>query len=66
MKKPNPKLIDEDNPGWSEEDFARARPAREVHPKSVAKWEQDKLARKGSGRAAKSKVGSAKATERKR
>jgi len=25
-------LIDDDNPPWTEEDFARARPAREVLP----------------------------------
>lgn len=31
-KKPNPELIDDDNPEWSEEDFRRARPAAEVLP----------------------------------
>ena len=30
--KVNPELIDEDNPEWTAEDFARARPAREVLP----------------------------------
>jgi uncharacterized protein (DUF4415 family) len=34
-KRPNPDLIDEDNPEWTEEDFARARPAREVLPRAV-------------------------------
>lgn len=29
-RKPNPELIDEDNPEWSAEDFAVARPATEV------------------------------------
>ncbi|MBE0472171.1 MAG: BrnA antitoxin family protein [Methyloprofundus sp.] len=29
-KQPNPELIDEDNPEWSEADFSRARPANEV------------------------------------
>lgn len=29
-KKPNPELIDDENPEWTEEDFKRARPAREV------------------------------------
>lgn len=29
-KQPNPELIDEDNPEWSEADFPRARPANEV------------------------------------
>lgn len=28
--KPDPSLIDDDNPEWTEEDFARARPASEV------------------------------------
>jgi uncharacterized protein (DUF4415 family) len=29
-KRPDPGLIDEQNPEWTEADFARARPAREV------------------------------------
>ncbi len=29
-KKPNPELIDDENPEWTEEDFKRARPAPEV------------------------------------
>jgi uncharacterized protein (DUF4415 family) len=32
MKKPNPYLIDEENPEWTEEDFKRAVPARLIHP----------------------------------
>lgn len=28
--KPDPELIDDDNPEWTEKDFAKARPAREV------------------------------------
>ena len=32
MKKPNPKRIDRENPEWTEDTFARARPAREVFP----------------------------------
>ena len=31
-RKPDPELIDEENPEWTEEDFARARPASEVLP----------------------------------
>ena len=31
-KKPNPELLDEENPEWTAEDFARARPASEVLP----------------------------------
>jgi uncharacterized protein (DUF4415 family) len=34
-KRPDPGLIDEENPEWTEEDFARARPAREVLPPAV-------------------------------
>jgi uncharacterized protein (DUF4415 family) len=29
-RKPNPELIDDENPEWTEADFARARPAAEV------------------------------------
>lgn len=29
-RKPNPALIDQENPEWTDEDFARARPAAEV------------------------------------
>ncbi|WP_233233734.1 BrnA antitoxin family protein [Bordetella sp. LUAb4] len=35
MKKPNPELIDDENPEWTEEDFKRARPASEVLPEAV-------------------------------
>jgi uncharacterized protein (DUF4415 family) len=31
-KRPNPELIDSDNPEWTDVDFARARPAAEVLP----------------------------------
>ena len=31
-RKPNPYLIDDENPEWTEEDFKRARPASEVLP----------------------------------
>jgi uncharacterized protein (DUF4415 family) len=31
-RKPNPELIDDENPEWTEEDFKRARRAREVLP----------------------------------
>jgi uncharacterized protein (DUF4415 family) len=31
-KKPNPEMVDDANPEWTEEDFRRARPAREVLP----------------------------------
>lgn len=31
-KRKNPKMIDDENPEWTEEDFRRARPAAEVLP----------------------------------
>ena len=37
MKKLNPERIDDENPEWTEEDFARARPAHEVLPPSLLK-----------------------------
>jgi uncharacterized protein (DUF4415 family) len=30
IRKPDPELIDDENPEWTEEDFKRARPASEV------------------------------------
>jgi uncharacterized protein (DUF4415 family) len=44
-KRPDPGLIDEENPEWTEEDFARARPAREVLPPAL----YDALANKRRG-----------------
>lgn len=32
IRKPDPELIDDENPEWTEEDFRRARPASEVLP----------------------------------
>lgn len=32
IKKPDPELIDDENPEWTKEDFDRARPAAEVLP----------------------------------
>jgi uncharacterized protein (DUF4415 family) len=34
-RRPNPALIDDENPEWTEADFARARPAREVLPPAI-------------------------------
>jgi len=31
-RKPNPEMVDDENPEWTEEDFRRARPASEVLP----------------------------------
>jgi len=33
-RKPDPEMIDAENPEWTDEDFARARPAREVLPRT--------------------------------
>lgn len=32
-KQPNPELIDDENPEWSEQDFQQAKPAKEILPK---------------------------------
>ena len=44
-----PIVCDDDNPEWTEEDFARARPAHEVLPAEV-------IAAFGKGRGGRSKV----------
>jgi uncharacterized protein (DUF4415 family) len=45
---PEPDLTDPDNPEWTEEDFARARPAREVLGDAfVDAWEEQRLRRPG-------------------
>ena len=49
-KKTNPELTDDENPEWTAEDFAKARPAHEVLPQIFG----DKVARemlKPGGRA---------------
>ena len=43
---------DPDNPEWTAEDFARARPARETHPELVEAW----LRRKRGAQKAPTKV----------
>jgi uncharacterized protein (DUF4415 family) len=47
MKKPDPELTDRENPEWTEDDFARARPAQEVHPDLVAHSEKRKRGQRG-------------------
>jgi uncharacterized protein (DUF4415 family) len=44
---------DEENPEWTEEDFARARPISEVLPKFIGQAATDELLRRGRGRPAK-------------
>lgn len=48
--KPNPELIDEENPEWTEEDFRRARPAREVLPEILGEERAAELLEQKSGR----------------
>ena len=51
-KKPNPELIDDENPEWTAADFAKARPAREVLPHIFgAKVAQEMLKPRGRPRA---------------
>lgn len=53
-KKPNPELIDDDNPEWTAADFARARPASEVLPEIFgAALAAEMLKPKGRGPAKK-------------
>ncbi len=41
MADQDPDLIDdEDNPEWTEEDFARARPFKEVFPEQYKAWKK--------------------------
>ena len=44
---------DEDNPEWTAEDVARARPASEVLPRFIGQAATDELLRRGRGRPAK-------------
>lgn len=47
-KKPNPELIDDDTPEWTEDDFDRARPAREMLPEILgAEAAEQMLKRRG-------------------
>lgn len=51
-KKPNPELLDDENPEWTAEDFAKARPASEVLPQIFgAKVAQEMLRPRGRPRA---------------
>jgi len=51
-KKPNPELIDDENPEWTTADFAKARPASEVLPQIFgAKVAKEMLKPRGRPRA---------------
>jgi len=47
IKKPDPYMIDDENPELTAEDFARMRPAREVFPELVAWSEARKRGQRG-------------------
>ena len=43
MADKDPEMVDdEDNPEWTEEDFSRARPFKEVFPEQYEAWEKKK------------------------
>ena len=50
-KKPDPYLVNDENPEWTDEMFARARPAREVLHEIFSKDGADKMLTKKPGRA---------------
>jgi uncharacterized protein (DUF4415 family) len=53
-QKPDPaEMPDEENPEWTDETFARARPAAEVLPRYIGQAATDELLRRGPGRPAK-------------
>ena len=53
-KQPNPELIDDENPGWTEEDFARARSTGSDWPLYVEETLRDWRARHDTQRKAAS------------
>lgn len=49
-RKPNPELLDDDNPEWTREDMAKSRPAAEVLPQLIGGEAAEELLRRGRGR----------------
>jgi uncharacterized protein (DUF4415 family) len=47
MKRPNPELIDLENPEWTAATFAKAKPASKVFPELVADFEKRKRGQRG-------------------
>ena len=39
-KKPDPFLVDDENPEWTADDFARAKPFKESHPQLFEAWKK--------------------------
>ncbi|MGH9652376.1 MAG: BrnA antitoxin family protein [Bryobacteraceae bacterium] len=52
-KKPDPELIDDENPKITQEELRRARPAAEVLPKYIGQKATDELLARGRGRPSK-------------
>jgi uncharacterized protein (DUF4415 family) len=52
---PEPDLDDPDNPEWTEEDFARARPASELPPEVLAAFPNTKV--RGRPKSERPKIG---------
>lgn len=52
-KKPNATRSDADNPEWTQEDMAKARPAADVLPGLIGAKATDELLRRGRGRPSK-------------
>jgi uncharacterized protein (DUF4415 family) len=50
-KKPDPELVDAENPEWTSEMFARAKPAAEVFPDLVDYSEKRKRGQRGPQKA---------------
>jgi len=50
IPKPDPELIDDDAPEWTDEDFARARPAAEVLPEIFGQQIAEQVLKNKGGR----------------
>jgi uncharacterized protein (DUF4415 family) len=56
-RKPDPELVDKENPEWTEEDFRRARQAAEALPEIVGREAADRMLRpRGRPKAAVTKT----------
>ena len=50
VRKPNPSRLDADNPEWTQEDMAKARPAADLLPGLIGVKATEQLFRRGRGR----------------
>lgn len=55
-RKPNPELIDAENPEWTAADFKRARPAKAVPPELIGKAAAQLLKPRGRPKSPDAKV----------